>query len=322
MLHTIRNRTAGAPLLSSRKERLSSRVALLIVIVLMELSVVALPALARVPTRSAATITETRLRAAPDRSAEPLLRLPEGAIVTVHGKAENGWYRARHGQLEGYLLTGDVATEPVIATTDARSGDTSAEPDSVALEQRARGPDRPPGSGRKREDPLRGSGDIVTAADLNLRQTPSQDAPVTAVMPRGELVVPTGQYRDGFVEVRWQDTTGWAFGRHLTARRRATARSDRDTTSWPRRQLIAIIYDAADRYGQPREDMLRVARCESNLVPTAINRSGGSYGLFQFKPRTWLGTPFAEYDIFDPRASANAAAWMWSQGRRREWVCQ
>src|SRR5215218_7578595 len=68
--------------------------------------------------------------------------------------------------------------------------------------------------------------------------------------------------------------------------------------------------------------MLRVARCESDLAPTAVNRSGGSYGLFQFKPRTWLGTPFAEYDIFDPRASANAAAWMWSQGRRREWVCQ
>jgi hypothetical protein len=99
-------------------------------------------------------------------------------------------------------------------------------------------------------------------------------------------------------------------------------RSDRDPTSWRRQELIAIIYDAADRYGQPREDMLRVARCESDLVPTAVNGPGGSYGLFQFKPRTWLGTPFAEYDIFDPRASANAAAWMWAQGRRREWVCQ
>ena len=156
-------------------------------------------------------------------------------------------------------------------------------------------------------------GEIITATDLNLRQSPSQDASVTAVMPRGEQVVPTGQHRDGFVEVRWQDATGWAFGKHLTVRRRARVKSDRDPTSWRRRELIAIIYEAADRYGQPREDMLRVARCESDLVPTAV---------FQFKPRTWLGTPFAEYDIFDPRASANAAAWMWSQGRRREWVCQ
>ena len=145
---------------------------------------------------------------------------------------------------------------------------------------------------------------------------------MTAVMRRGERVVPTGEHRDGFVEVRWQDATGWAFGKHLAARRRATVRGDRDANSWRRRELIAIIYEAADRYGQPREDMLRVARCESDLVPTAVNGPGGSYGLFQFKPRTWLGTPFAEYDIFDPRPNAHAAAWMWAQGRRREWVCQ
>jgi uncharacterized protein YgiM (DUF1202 family) len=320
MLHVDGNRTAGASLLSGRQERLSSRVALLIVILFVELSVVVAPALARVPTRSAAAITVTRLRAAPERDAEPLLRLPEGATVMVHGKAENGWYRVRHGQLEGYVRTGDVATEPVIPTTDERSDETLDEPDVVALEQRARGPGSR--SGQNRDDPLRGSGDIVTAADLNLRQSPSQDAPVTAVMPRGERVVPTGEHRDGFVEVRWQDATGWAFGKHLATRRRAMVSADRDASSWGRRELIAIIYDAADRYGQPREDMLRVARCESDLVPTAVNRSGGSYGLFQFKPRTWLGTPFAEYDIFDPRASANAAAWMWSQGRRREWVCQ
>jgi uncharacterized protein YgiM (DUF1202 family) len=322
MLHVDGNRTPSASLRSGRREQRSSRIALLIMIFLVELSSVALPALARVPTRSAAAITETRLRAAPERGAEPLLRLPEGAIVTVHGKAENGWYRARHGPLEGYVLTGDVATEPVILTTGARSGETLDEPDVVTLEQRARGPDRASRRDRERDAPRRGSGDIVTATDLNLRQSPSQDAPVTAVMPRGERVVPTGQTRGGFVEVRWQDATGWALGRHLAARRRATARSDRDATSWRRRELIAIIHDAADRYGQPREDMVRVARCESDLVPTAVNRSGGSYGLFQFKPRTWLGTPFAEYDIFDPRASANAAAWMWSQGRRREWVCQ
>jgi Bacterial SH3 domain/Transglycosylase SLT domain len=322
MLHAAGNRPAGTSLLSSRQEWRNSRIALLIVIVLVELSVIALPALARVPSRSATAITVTRLRAAPERRAEPLLRLPEGAIITVRGKAENGWYQAHHGQLKGYVLTGDVATEPVTLTTDARSGETLDDPNVVALEQRARGLDRAPRRGRNQDDPLRGSGEVVTAADLNLRQSPGQDAPVTAVMPRGEQVVPTGQQSDGFVEVRWQDTTGWVFGKHLATRRRATARLDREATSWRRRELIAIIHDAADRYGQPREDMVRVARCESDLVPTAVNRSGGSYGLFQFKPRTWLGTPFAEYDIFDPRPNAHAAAWMWAQGRRREWVCQ
>ena len=236
---------------------------------------------------------------------------------------------ARRGELEGYVLTGDVATDRVVSTTGASDGQRSKsidDPNVIALEQRAGGRGRVrerPGA-RDRDDPLRSASEIITTKELNLRESPSQDAPVTAVMPRGEQVEPTGEHRDGFVEVRWQGATGWAFGKYLAAPRRVVVKSGLDggNASWRRRELIAIIYAAADRYGQPREDMLRVARCESDLVPTAVNGPGGSYGLFQFKPRTWLGTPFAEYDIFDPRANANAAAWMWSQGRRREWVCQ
>jgi soluble lytic murein transglycosylase-like protein len=67
--------------------------------------------------------------------------------------------------------------------------------------------------------------------------------------------------------------------------------------------------------------MIAIARCESGLNPQAYNRSSGASGLFQFLPGTWRTTPFASYSIFDPWASANAAAWMWSQGRRGEWVC-
>ncbi len=87
-------------------------------------------------------------------------------------------------------------------------------------------------------------------------------------------------------------------------------------------QIIDIIYEAADRYNQPREDMLRVARCESGLDPNAINVGGDTHGLFQFLPSTFASTPYAEYDIYDPWANANAAGWMWSEGRRNEWVCQ
>src|SRR3954454_20591125 len=118
MLHLDDNSAADASLPYGRRERQRSRVGLLMLILLFELSGVAVAASARVPSRSAAAIRQTRLRAAPDRRAEPLLRLPEGATVTVHGKAENGWYRVRHGQLEGYVLSGDLATEPVISTGD------------------------------------------------------------------------------------------------------------------------------------------------------------------------------------------------------------
>jgi soluble lytic murein transglycosylase-like protein len=67
--------------------------------------------------------------------------------------------------------------------------------------------------------------------------------------------------------------------------------------------------------------MLRVARCESNLDPYAVNPSG-SYGLFQFIRSTWESTPYGDEDVFDPRANAMAAGWMWAEGRRSEWVCK
>jgi hypothetical protein len=326
MLHLNRYRMTGALTSSGNRDRRRIRVALLLLVMLCELSMVVLPVFARVPARSAAAIVETRLRAAPERRGEPLLRLPEGARVIVHGKPENGWYLARRGDLEGYVRTGDVATDPVMVASDVQSSDVIDDPNVVALEQRAGGRDRSRDrrNGRDREDSRRGMGEIITAKDLNLRESPSKNSPVQTVMPRGERVEPTGEHQDGFVEVRWQGVTGWAFGKHLAAPRRVMMKSgfDRESGSWRRREVIAIIYAAADRYGQSREDMLRVARCESDLVPAAVNGPGGSYGLFQFKPGTWLGTPFAEYDVFDPRANANAAAWMWSQGRRREWVCQ
>nr|CAA9561093.1 MAG: hypothetical protein AVDCRST_MAG87-1583 [uncultured Thermomicrobiales bacterium] len=86
--------------------------------------------------------------------------------------------------------------------------------------------------------------------------------------------------------------------------------------------IVSIIYAAADEYGQSREDMLRVATCESNLTPTAVNPTSQASGLFQFIPSTWATTPYANEDIFDPVANARAAGWMWDNGRRNEWECQ
>jgi soluble lytic murein transglycosylase-like protein len=68
--------------------------------------------------------------------------------------------------------------------------------------------------------------------------------------------------------------------------------------------------------------MLRVAQCESGLDPNQVTPPYEASGLFQFLPGTWASTPFAAQNIFDPVANANAAAWMWSVGRRNEWVCQ
>ena len=39
-------------------------------------------------------------------------------------------------------------------------------------------------------------------------------------------------------------------------------------------QIVGIIYEAADNYGQSPDDMLRVARCESSLNPSAVSGGG------------------------------------------------
>jgi Transglycosylase SLT domain len=63
-----------------------------------------------------------------------------------------------------------------------------------------------------------------------------------------------------------------------------------------------------------------LARCESQLRPTARNASSAS-GLFQFLPSTFASTPFGRFSIFSPYSQALAAGWMLTHGRRGEWVC-
>ena len=94
------------------------------------------------------------------------------------------------------------------------------------------------------------------------------------------------------------------------------------TSASNEQEIIGIIHQAAAAYGQSPADMERVARCESSLNPRAVDPSGSYHGLFQFVPSTFAGTPYGDQDIYDPWANAHAAAWMWSEGRRGEWVCQ
>jgi soluble lytic murein transglycosylase-like protein len=65
---------------------------------------------------------------------------------------------------------------------------------------------------------------------------------------------------------------------------------------------------------------LTIARRESGYDPSAQNPSGAA-GLFQFMPSTFAKSPpgQAGKSIWDPAASAEAAAWMYEQGRQNEW---
>lgn len=90
---------------------------------------------------------------------------------------------------------------------------------------------------------------------------------------------------------------------------------------YAQREILDIIRQAAADHGQNPEAMIRVAKCESGLNPNAVG-GGTYYGLFQFVPDTFARTPYGDGDIFDPTANAQAAGWMWEQGRKGEWSCQ
>ena len=89
--------------------------------------------------------------------------------------------------------------------------------------------------------------------------------------------------------------------------------------------IEAIIRAAAARWGADPAQLLRVAWCESRYNPSAYNASGAS-GLFQFMPRTWAANSvragYGGASAFDPVASANVAAYMFSIGQAGQWVCK
>jgi hypothetical protein len=153
-------------------------------------------------------------------------------------------------------------------------------------------------------------------ADTELRDGPSRSAGVVAALPAGAVVTKTGPRVRRWLPVAHMGRSGWAAHRFLERV------GGEPAGEWTEERVVAAIRAAARTHGQSEEDMVRVARCESVLDPRAVNPAGPYHGLFQFLPSTWATTPYADEDVFDPVANANAAAWMWQQGRRHEWACQ
>lgn len=94
----------------------------------------------------------------------------------------------------------------------------------------------------------------------------------------------------------------------------------------PPAEIDRIIRVAAARYGADADQLLRVAYCESRFNPLAYNPNHGDSGLFQFIPATWAANSvragFGGASPFDPVASANVAAWMFSRGQAWQWTCK
>lgn len=87
-------------------------------------------------------------------------------------------------------------------------------------------------------------------------------------------------------------------------------------------QVIQYIEAAFQPLGQPAVYWaLRVARCESNYNPNAVNQWSGTEGLFQFMPSTWRGTPYGQYNVFSAKYNSLGAAWLYSRQGGSPWQC-
>lgn len=93
----------------------------------------------------------------------------------------------------------------------------------------------------------------------------------------------------------------------------------------PAGDIQSIIVKWANHYNTDAGQLLRVANCESHYNVNAYNPSGAT-GLFQFMPGTFLGNAkrvgLANPDIHNAEHQAQVAAYMFSIGQARQWVCK
>lgn len=90
--------------------------------------------------------------------------------------------------------------------------------------------------------------------------------------------------------------------------------------------IESLVRAAAAAWGADPNQLLRVAWCESRYNPYAVNARSAAAGLFQFMPATWAANSvragYGGASVFDPVASANTAAFMFSRGQAWQWACK
>lgn len=236
--------------------------------------------------------SDVNLRSGPGEGYDVLTVVPAGASLSVDGDAVDGYFPATYNGVSGwisasYVIAGEAA--PAVAY------DSTGEAAPVSAYDTSTG--YVTDDGTAYYDPgtvVVYNSDAGSSGNRNGRNRNNRNN-------RNTNNVTT-------------DTSGSAAPSGAIANPNPPATSEQE--------IISVIQQAAAAYGQNPDDMVRVARCESNLNPRAVDPSGSYHGLFQFVPSTFASTPYGDQDIYDPWANAHAAAWMWSEGKKSSWVCQ
>ncbi len=132
---------------------------------------------------------QVRLRDEPSYDGNVLTSVPEGWLVAVHyGPIDDGagssWYEVTARGIRGYMVSDFLAD-----AGSASSGDGEV---TAAAEMR-------------------------TTTNLRLRSAASLTASILLVMPSGATVNTTGATQNGFSQLTYQGTTGWASTQYLTS---------------------------------------------------------------------------------------------------------
>jgi uncharacterized protein YraI len=133
-----------------------------------------------------------RVRSEPSYSGSVVTSVPEGWLVAVlDGPIDDGegsqWYQVTARGQTGYMVSDYLARPGSSASSDSSS---SGEVTAAAA--------------------------ATTTVALNLRSAASLSAAILLVMPRGASVQTTGSTQNGFSQLTYQGTTGWASSQYLS----------------------------------------------------------------------------------------------------------
>lgn len=153
----------------------------------------------------------------------------------------------------------------------------------------------------------------LASAETRLAQERRQDAAAAAAEVKAQAEVRqlgAAQQRQTVLQQAAQQEAA----RQQAAQQQAAQQQASESIPQIIQQAFAPLGPAAVQWA------LTIARRESNYDPRAQNPSGAA-GLFQFMPSTFAKSPpgQAGKSIWDPAANAQAAAWMYEQGRQNEW---